>query len=943
MATLKLRRCDLQPCPFIFFFVVVFLFPTSVTSLAAGFIPHSVASPRISYSDYCNDLVPESPVDPSPSALFRDSSLRFNIGFFSGGESLFSDQNLTLSGFSRSARFVPFSLRRTLGDGDKVFKIEARLDLLLVASTTQSFTDRKQVGYREGPRFEFSGLWSESTGHVCMVGSGGYGFAQGDRRSYDVVLKLNYSKDSNIHGSLINGVLQIVKGKNTQNYFKPISILGVRNNLQNYEYTLLGQGRSECGANRQESLSLQRVGRSLCSVFSSAVPHTFGLRYETCCNDTNPSCSAFGNGVEYLPDSMTIYMKLCDGDKMHMLLSFRNSSGWDTTTFTFDPDTTLLAEGAWDPEKNRFCGVACRISNFSAGHAAVDDCSSRLSLSFPAVLSIRSMAPVIGQLWSVKPFSRIELSSIREPLRRFPELRFKYTEIERVEKLCGSKRKVSRKVKGKHHYPDPESVDMIFHMSMKSEGDTRISSGSATPLFVDDHLFRSFWMHDGRRGGRTGIDTKHDNVVNSFTSVSYRFQFPPVWNPAGDIFVTRGREIYAEGRYDRETGELCMVGCQSLSLENREARGNDSTDCSIVINIKFSLIESKGDRRLNGTIESLREKADPLYFGRIELFSRSIYARTAEESVWRMDLEIIMVLISNTLSCIFVGLQLYHMKKHPEVQSFISIAMAMILTLGHMIPLLLNFEAMFKSNRNPQNTFFENDGWLEAKEIVVRMVTMVAFLLELRVLFLSWTARKIESRGEWDAEKKVFFICLPIYVTGGLIAWLVNRNRRPEATILFRKPYSRHLLYRPYNLKRSFQRPSLWKDLRSFGGLILDGFLLPQILFNVFRNSDAKSLAVPFYVGTSLVRLLPHSYDLYRSRSYGRSLDWSFIYANHKVDYYSTAWNVVIQCFGFLFGVLIFLQQRFGGRCFLPRRFRENCVYEKVPNTGSVELHQTQF
>lgn len=219
---------------------------------------------------------------------------------------------------------------------------------------------------------------------------------------------------------------------------------------------------------------------------------------------------------------------------------------------------------------------------------------------------------------------------------------------------------------------------------------------------------------------------------------------------------------------------------------------------------------------------------------------------------------------------------------------------------------------------------------------------MIAFLLECRLLQLAWSARKAAENHHhrdsvWKAEKMVCYVCLPLYVTGGLIAWLVNRNRTPKRVVYIGKPRpARNLLYRPVTLKRSFQRPSLWKDLKSYGGLMLDAFLLPQILFNGFSNSDAKALAASFYGGHSFVRLLPHAYDLYRSHSYGKILDWSFIYASHKVDYYSTAWDVIILCIGFVFAVVVFLQQRFGGRCFIPKRFIEDVRYEKV-----VELQET--
>lgn len=769
-----------------------------------------------------------------------------------------------------------------------------------------------------------------------MVGSTQFVSEEGtDLKSFDARLVLNYSKDSNIYGSLVKGVLESV---NKETSFETVLILGARNTPLNYEYKFLEQSKSDCGTNSEESLSLESVLGELCNMFGRT--HIFGLMYRTDCGSSNNSCSPFGSDIEYKPGFMSLVSFMCDGERMRMLLSFRNTSSF-ISFFPFDPSTTLVAEGAWDVERNRFCGVACRILNFSdsLSNAVVDDCSLRLSLRFPAALSIKSMAPVVGQLWSAKTesdpsyFRKIEFSSLNDQLWRFPGLRYEYTESERVSKLCGT-RKSRPKSKGEN-YPDAQTSDMRFLMSVKdSVGGNVLRSARASPYFVGDRLYRTLLVR-GQGAGITGTPMNVYYVTNSFTNITYKIHF---LNPFSE---SRG-DIYAEGTYDRDTGELCMVGCQSVRLKSTVAMRNETVDCNLAIKIKFSPIDSNSDDRLKGIIESTREKTDPLYVGRMEVLSRSIYVHQAKESVWRMDLEVAMVLISNTLSCLFVGMQLYHMKKHQEAVPFISIAMLILLTLGHMIPLLLNFEELFKNSQNQQSLFLENDRWLETKEIVVRIVTMIAFLLECRLLQQAWTARKTEDHhhheGVWNAEKKVSYVCLPLYITGGLIAWLVNRNRIPKRVVYVGKPRARNLLYRPVNLKRSFQRPSLWKDLKSYGGLMLDAFLLPQILFNGFSNSDSKALAVSFYCGNSIVRLLPHAYDLYRSRSYGKILDWSFIYANHKMDYYSTAWDIIILCIGFLFAFLIFLQQRFGGRCFIPKRFRENVGYEKV-----VELQQTQL
>ncbi|KAJ6415614.1 hypothetical protein OIU84_004416 [Salix udensis] len=48
-------------------------------------------------------------------------------------------------------------------------------------------------------------------------------------------------------------------------------------------------------------------------------------------------------------------------------------------------------------------------------------------------------------------------------------------------------------------------------------------------------------------------------------------------------------------------------------------------------------------------------------------------------------------------------------------------------------------------------------------------------------------------------------------------------------------------------------------------------------------------------------------------------------------DYFSTAWDVIIPLVTLLFAAVIYLQQRFGGRCFMPKRLQEPEGYEKVP------------
>ncbi|KAJ0801669.1 hypothetical protein HanPI659440_Chr03g0119811 [Helianthus annuus] len=112
-------------------------------------------------------------------------------------------------------------------------------------------------------------------------------------------------------------------------------------------------------------------------------------------------------------------------------------------------------------------------------------------------------------------------------------------------------------------------------------------------------------------------------------------------------------EISAEGVYNDETRQICMVGCRNLK--------NASFDCEILVEFQFP----QGKESLTkGRIESLRDENDVLYFESLSIVSIT-YSET-KESIWETDLKIIMVLILDTLMCVFSGRQLFHLKKRPE-------------------------------------------------------------------------------------------------------------------------------------------------------------------------------------------------------------------------------------------------------------------------------------
>ncbi|XVE51336.1 hypothetical protein DITRI_Ditri02bG0031900 [Diplodiscus trichospermus] len=946
------RTRNFSSCPFIIVFTVFFLLqiPKTTSLIPGQTLPD--------YSKYCNDVLPEPSTEPTtPFSSSSANPLDFKIGYFTGGDSIFFQLNPAADVPKAAAFYAQYSQNSLYNNKTQIYKIQGKLGLQIPRSFSVSSSNDGHLNPRRGlrqkfrirgpripvtgrgmPSFSLSGYWSESTGRLCMVGSGVSNGNAGKFRTFNVVLKLNYSTNFNVFGSLISGVLESLDFEYSLSYFEPVSLMGVRSNIENYQFSLVENGKGISCLNEvegeAESLAVSNADGGVCSVVVERTIR-FEIDYGKDCDKV--SCISIIKDVNYVPSIMFFRQIKCVNEgKMQILLGFRNSSTI-RTFFPFDPSTTLIGEGAWDEKKNRVCGVACRVFHFrdSLTRASVGDCSIKFSLRYPKVLSLRNRDSLVGKIWSDKSkddssyFDMIRFTGVWEVspgLKSVPGLKYEYTEVEDARRSCANMN--IAKHKGKT-YPDGSSTDMRFDM-MLIDGKGESAWGIANPLFVGDlpYKHRPYGSLQVSTESAFHLSNNDSRLLNMSYEISYTYSnnFPA---------LSRKVEISAEGVYDRRTGVLCMDGC--VRYYNQNLIKQDSLDCDIVVTVQFSVINAAEEDHVKGNIESTRAKSDPRYFGPIKLFSKSFYTKQAKESIWRMDLEITMVLISNTLLCVFVGLQLFHVKKQLQVLPFISVVMLIVLTLGHMIPLLLNFEALFVTNHN-QNAFLESGGWLEVNEIIVRAVTMVAFLLQFRLLQLTWSARQGDEsqKGLWDAEKKVLYISLPLYACGVMIAWFVHQWKNSRQSP-FLQPHGKHHNMFPFQ-QRSDQQHSFWSELKSYGGLVLDGFLLPQVAFNMLSNSNRDALAASFYIGTTLVRLWPHAYDLYRSHSSSGYLDLSYIYANHKMDFYSTAWDIIIPCTCMIFAICIFLQQHFGGQCFLPKRFRNDTVYEKVPVNSSEEL-----
>ena len=562
---------------------------------------------QISYHDHCSSIVPESPHTPSrfPDLLFGGKE----NGYCLGGDRILSQEYS--SDYKRLA-LQTRNIYRTEAEG--VFMVEGSMNL----QSSNKYYYGEDWREEENPlsgvlstsfwggsvAFLLHGFWSESSGKLCMVGTGSAYSREGDVLDLAAVIKLNNVKNLSTVTDLVNGSLESLNLASDPNFFEPISMV-VFPQL-NYKYTLVSDASFESNF-------------GFCSLLTRP-DNWFELEYP---NDCYPSqnCSHIGGEIGYLPNFINIRASKCTEDEqsLQVMIQFHNFS-YVGNNQQSSPIMILVGEGWWDAKNNLISIVACRILNTmeSLANARMGDCSMRLSLEFPAILSIRSGSGYVGQIWSNKTvddsgyFNRIMFKSPEDMTLGIPGLKYEYTEIDRAGKLCQKKNSAGNKWE---RYPNPkESFDMQFDMVVKNSNGV-MGWVSASPFFVGDNLYNPF-----EYGTLSSIsNARKIRPVNISYLISFTLEHGAEFGLSSGTHNIKV-DISAEGIYDAKTGGLCMVGCRRLN-SSIWIRKNDSMDCEILVNFQFPPLGSKKEVYIRGSIESTRERSDPLYFNILQLSS----------------------------------------------------------------------------------------------------------------------------------------------------------------------------------------------------------------------------------------------------------------------------------------------------------------------------------
>ncbi|KAJ3708919.1 hypothetical protein LUZ61_012624 [Rhynchospora tenuis] len=892
-------------------FFLIFLFASLHTCLAKP----AIAS---LYAQHCESIAPES----SPTKLLFGASNSFLIsdGFFSAGNSTINhhlfpspstdDPFIHESPPPSLFHFKPGPVHLTHDDSTQ--QLEGTLVLVgAIVPINRSGHVSWSSNNRRRVVFKLSGFWSEVKGKLCMVGTGEFQPPQHEpiASTLSAVLKLEFPKVSKITTSMIKGTIESLDTETSPTHFESISLLAYAQ--RRYEYTVTNQAEESCSHLPLEE-TVASDSMSVCSNIQNIMQHE---------SFTSSDLINF-LGFRFLSTSQLV----CSNDgKVHMSMSLSNKTThrWYGIGIPILPGKSLVAEGFWNHHNNKLCLIACSLIGNATSHSVVEDCSLGISFWFPSYFSLKQRSSMVSHIWNMSNKSTDNDGNIivslysteRYRSSSVPGLKYKYTELERARKYCEIKNTNPKKT-GK--YPDVQSyMDMRFDLSVQ-DGNGRSGWGDALLISVGETYLGD--QYGGSINGDSMYVTGGTTIPSSSSladksgmtwDVGYTLSYS-FWDGNNSDSV----QISAEGIYNSTAGTLCLIGCRKPNfwhttygeILNSSARIDDrNLDCGYFIQLQFPPIDSKNIKG-KGTIKSTRAKSDPLYFEQLEVTFSLMYRSYSMQEYDRMDAEMIMVIISLTIICACTYLQLRHLRRHSTIRPLMSITMLVVLTLGCMVSIILNTEAMIVRARKV-HSFRRSGGWLETTNAIARLFNMIALLINIRILQLAWGSRTKEeatgaiSRG---AEKKSLIFCVPLYIAGALIAWFVHsRSSRPRRAIL--------------------------ENLARYVGLMVDSFLLPQIIFNVFSQSNEKVLSPFFYFGATLNRVVPHIYNIYRAwQSPVNLYNPPYIYADHGDDYYSTLFDVIVPFEGMLFVLLVYLQQKFGGRCFLPKRFKHDADYEPV-------------
>ncbi|PSS17891.1 Nucleolar protein, partial [Actinidia chinensis var. chinensis] len=555
---------------------------------------------------------------------------------------------------------------------------------------------------------------------------------------------------------------------------------------------------------------------------------------------------------------------------------------------------TLSADGVWNSSSGQLCMVGCLGIVDVQGNG----CKSRICLYLPLLFSIKQRSIIMGTISSIDESARSYFPLSFEKLVRPAEmwdqyatanLSYSYSKIDSAGAVLEKNEPFNVGTvikKSLLKFPKLEDTQaFLFSLSLLSEDLTLHSSAFPDPIPKSRSsrtniqmeivslgpLFGRYWSSGNGTISEEGTPYhSKTEYTEKQLLLNVSAQLTLTGTPDNNISV-----LFLEGLYDQHVGQMYLIGCRDVRASWRILHDSmdleDGLDCLVEVVVTYPPTTSRWlvSPTARISISSQRTEDDPLYFSPIKLKTFPLmYRKQREDILSRRGVEGILRILTLSLAISCILSQLFYIRENLDSVPYVSLVMLSVQALGYSLPLITGAEAIFKRMETPESYEspsydLQKSQWLQVIDYTVKLLVLVSFSLTLRLCQKVWKSRvRLLTRAPLEphrvpSEKRVLLVTSTIHVIGYVIVLVIHSMKTSQ------RPLHGE---RFVDSTRNSQTLREWEtELVEYVGLIQDFFLLPQIIGNLIWQIHCKPLRKLYFIGITVVRLLPHIYDYMRS------------------------------------------------------------------------------
>ncbi|KAF5739123.1 hypothetical protein HS088_TW12G00322 [Tripterygium wilfordii] len=779
-----------------------------------------------------------------------------------------------------------------------------------------------------------------------------------------ILLVLHYPMTFTLTSRAIQGEMRSLNSKSNLKYFDSIHILSQLGDSAKYEFLSKAIVSKACDPYpSQDNLTNDGIeiykGNRFCEILQQVTQGgAFTIVPNWRCNGTDEFCSKLG------PFASDKEIRATDGSFKDVRLFMQNlkceealiqgnvssarvaaifrasppsaneySAGWRS-----DPSNmTVAAEGLWKSSSGQLCMIGCPGLVDSEGSS----CNSRILLYVPLSFSIKQRSIILGSFSSTNDsdasYFPLSFEKLVQPMELWNYFRssrpyYRYSKLEKAGVLLEKDEPFSFGTvikKSLLQYPKLEDTESFMNsLSLLSEDLTLHISAVPDPLSNSrtkrvnvqveilsiGPLFGRYWSWNNTSTTEEDIPYHTDiQYTEKQLLMNVSAQLTLIGEGYHNFSV-----VFLEGLYDPHVGKMYLIGCRdvraswNILFESMGLEGG--LDCLINVVVAYPPTTARlfVNPKARISISSQRTEDDPLYFKTINLQTFPImYRKQREDILSHRGVEGILRTLTLSFAIACISSQLFHIKHNLDSVPFISLVMLGVQALGYCVPLITGAEALFKrmasESYESSSYVLEKNQWIHIIDYAVKILVMVSFLLTLRLCQKVWKSRiRLLTRTPLEphripSEKWVFLGTLTIHVIGYVFVLIINVAKISQTSL-------RTVYIDPAGYSHNGKE---WEiELEEYMGLVQDFFLLPQVIGNLLWQIDCKPLRKLYFIGITVVRLLPHVYDYIRTPFPNPYFDEDYEFVNPNLDFFSKFGDVAIPATAIFLAAIVYIQQR---------------------------------